>query len=276
MISPVTLPPKVAPGEPIRAGAWNALVDAVRSISPTLRIADPAGPVAHPWKVTATQTDEETVRLDVRCGCVNDTAATIAWKVKNDPRGNMPEAAKDAHAEALNATPESAFLREYYDRPLHEAEPPFLTLPIEPTNAAWTESTRPPKALKDSASAEAKFHVAGVVLAAFPFNIVATVPFPKRFRVYAGRANPAALNQARSGELLQLAQVWQVREGGELSTISVSQKVFWNVACMAVEPSLQLPGTVETDPISAALMGQGNSYLDTLESTLSTTQFWTV
>jgi|GEM_PF-3124958 len=295
MISPLPLPPKVATGDPIRAEHWNDMLAAVQSLQVQLDVAEPRAPSIHPWKVTATQSDENTLRIYVRAGCVNDTAATIVWNVKGDPRGDMPEEAKSAHEEALGKSPDSAFLKEYWDRPLHEAEPPFLALPLDPKviRTQWTLSipTRVPKALKDSASKEANFYVAGVVLAAFPFNIISTVPFPKRFRVYAGRANPAALRQARLGELLQLAQIWQVREGGELSTISVSQNVFWNVACMAVEPSLQKVGEVET-PLTGlplvdmwsgmntaganALGEQANSYLDMLESSLGTTQFWTV
>ena len=294
MISPLTLPPKVAAGDPIQAEHWNALLDAAQSLQVQINVADPAGPVSHPWKVSASDDGKGNLKISVKAGCVNDTAATVLWKVKDDPRGDMPDAAKAAHKAALAATPDSAFLKEFWDRPLHEEVPPFLLLPLDTkaTGTQWTLSvpTRVPKALKDSASPEAKFYVAGVVLSAVPFNIVSSVVFPKRFRVYAGKANPTAIRQARVGELLQLARLWQVREGTDLSTLSIEQTVFWNVSCMAVEPSLQRGGTVETTftglpladmwsslnaTVSNSIAAQANSYLSMLESTLSTTQFWT-
>ena len=297
MISPLTLPPKVSAGDPICAEHWNALLDAAQSLQAQLNVADPAGPVSHPWKVSASEDGKGNLKIAVKAGCVNDTAATVVWRMVDDPRGDMPEAAKAAHKEALKATPDSAFLKEFWDRPLHEADPPFLLLPLKvgsdgASPSQWTASlaTRVPKALKDSASDTAKFYVAGVVLCAQPFNIVSSVVFQKRFRVYAGKANPAALSNARAGELLQLARIWQVREGEDLSTLSVEQKVFWNVSCIAVEPSLQMVGTVETPmtgfPLADmwsmlnnagtnALISQANSYLDMLSSTLTTTPFWT-
>ena len=295
MISPLTLPPKVAARGLIRAEDWNKMLDAAQSLKVQINVADPAGPVSHPWKVSAADDGKGNLKISVRAGCVNDTAATVVWRMVDDPRGDMPEAAKAAHKAALAATPDSALLQKFWDRPLHEEVPPFLLLPLKvgsdgASPSQWTESTRPPAALKASASKEAKFYVAGVVLAAFPFIILSSVLFPKRFRVYAGKANPAQLRQARVGELLQLAQIWQVREGKDLSTISVVQKVFWNVSCMAVEPSLQRVGMVETPLTGLALADawssmnafaqnsiadQANSYLSMLESTLTTTQFWT-
>jgi hypothetical protein len=294
MISPLTLPPKVAAGDPIQAEHWNALLDAAQSLRVQINVADPAGPVSHPWKVSASEDGKGNLKISVKAGCVNDTAATVLWKVKDDPRGDMPDAAKAAHKAALAATPDSAFLQSFWDRPLHEEVPPFLLLPLDPkaTGTQWTLSvpSRVPVTLRESASKEAKFYVAGVVLSAVPFNIVSSIVFPKRFRVYAGKANPTAIRQARVGEVLQLARLWQVREGEDLSTLSVEQTVFWNVSCMAVEPSLQRGGTVETPmtglplvdmwsslnaTVSNSIAAQANSYLSMLESTLSTTQFWT-
>lgn len=292
MISPISLPPKVAAGSPILAEHWNDMLSVAQSLQVQLTVADPAGPITHPWKVTASQIDRETLRVDVRPGCVNDQAATIVWKVNADPRGEMPAASRAAHAAALAKTPGNAFLKDYWDRPLHEEEPPFLTLPISPTAQQWTLSTRArvPAALRDSASPEARFFLAGVVLAAFPFTVVCTVPMPKRFRVYAGKADPVAINQARVGELLQIARIWQVREGDDLSTISVSQDVFWNVSCMAVEPALSridhvstpLTGIPMVDAWSIqrsawdnAIADATNSQIDMIESSLTTIEFWT-
>ncbi|MEI6035100.1 MAG: hypothetical protein WCS65_12585 [Verrucomicrobiae bacterium] len=285
MISPLPLPPKVSAGQPIRAEHWNAALDAAQSLRVQLSVADPVGSPSHPWKVSVSQTDGETLRIDVRAGCINDTAATIAWKVKEDPRGEVPESSREAQAAARLAD------KEYFDRPLHEEDPPFLTLPLACDASQWTASVRPPIALRESASKGAKFYVAAVVLAAFPFNILMSRPLPKRFRVYAGRANPSAIRQARVGELLQLAQIWQVRStGGDLETVSATQKVFWNLGCMAVEPSLQRVGEVETPLVglpladmwsiqntaaSNALVSAANDAIAMLESDLSSTEFWT-
>lgn len=288
----IALPPKAIPGGRLRAEEWNALVAAVEAMRPTLTVAPPAGVPPHPWRVTA-QEEGESLRINIRCGCVNDQAATIPWRVREDARGEMPEASRAAHAEAREAAPASEWLKVWWDRPLHEAEPPFLLLPLDASkkNEAWTESLRPPVALRDAAPGkDAKYYVAGVVLAAMPYNIVSTVPMPRRFRVYAGRANPAALRQARAGEVLQLAQVWQAREGGALVALRVVQKVFWNLACMAVEPTLQRPGEVAVPPTGlplvdvwtqqAAFAGNAlaatvNNTLDMLEGQLTTTEFWT-
>ena len=113
---------------------------------------------------------------------------------------------------------------------------------------------------------------------------------PRRFRVYAGRANPAAVRLARLGELLQLARIWQVHEDGTLSALAVQQEVFWNVSCMAVEPTAQTVSGFSIPPVGLPLvdaMAQGvnagaaaiadavNGFLSGIAAETASTEFWT-
>ena len=297
MIPPLQLPPPCAPGQPLLAERWNALLAAVESLRPHLEVQDPQGAPPHPWKVAVAEDPADAAKLRVKVlpGCANDQAATIVWKAKGDPRGDMPEASVAAWKEARKASPESEFLKVYHDRPLYEADAPFLQIGEDPEaeDSDWQQMprARAPKALAAAAPEDAKFYMAGVVLAAFPFNILVTVPLPKRFRVYAGRANPAAVRSARAGELLQLARIWQVRDKQKQRVgLQAAQDVFWNLGCMAVEPQLQdipdmtLPpaGLPLADAFllgwnlaTGALTNIVNGMLQNMEFTLETTEFWT-
>jgi hypothetical protein len=300
MIS-VPLPANATPGGAVRASEWNRLVEAVRALTPQVEVLPPAGVFPHPWRVTVAREGEpgaEKLRVRVAAGCVNDQAATIVWKAKDDPRGPLPETSRAAWEAAKAEDPKNDFLKDYWDRPLHEAEPPTLLVDLDPGGKDWTERKpeRVPKDLRESASTGAKFHAAGVVLAAFPFNIVLTRVLPKRFRVYAGKANPAAIRQARVGELLELARIYQVRgSGGELEAVAVRQLVFWNLAAAAYEPDLQkVDPTLPTLPsfggiglgfadsflmgfnlTNQALAASANAAITNIEQQLDPTEFWT-
>jgi hypothetical protein len=297
MIPPLLIPAPVVPGAPLLAERWNALLGVLAVLRPNLKIDPPRGEPPHPWKVTVSTNPEDATRLRITLlpGLVNDQSATIVWKAEKDPRGPLPAEASAAWKAARDAKPQDAFLQQYYDRPLYEKEPPFLEIGEDPTakGSDWQEmpAGRVPRDLREAAPDGAKFYVAGVVLAAFPFNVLMTVPLPRRFRVYVGRANPAAVRAARAGELLQLARIWQVRDAqGQRVDLRVGQDVFWHVGCMAVEPQLQeIPG-MTLPPIGLPLVdmfamgvqaginavtGLVNGFLASMESTLESTEFWT-
>ncbi len=296
MVPPCMLPPRAVPGAPVRAADWNAVLEVLASLRPEVRVEPPRGEPPHPWQVEVRLQPgpPPRLRIEVQAGLVNDEPATVLWQVQDDARGPLPEASAEAWRAAREARPQDAFLQRYWDRPLHEAEPPFLEIGLEVTDPGSGWERRPrhraPAGLRAGAGEAAEFWATGVVLAAFPFNVLATVPLPKRFRVYAGRPNPPALRAARVGELLQLARVWQVREGGEMRGLEVVQDVFWHLGCMAVAPALQMVDNVVLPPVglpladaflagvqlgNEAVVGLVNNELRLLEMTLESTEFWT-
>jgi hypothetical protein len=295
MISPLPLPEKVRPGEALSAAAWNGLVDATLALAVQMRWVEAVPPGDHPWRVAVGRegvAGKEKLRVRVQAGTVNDVAAVVVWKVKGDPRGDMPAASEAARQEALAATPASAYLKDYWDRPLHEADPPTCLLELDPLGKDWAPClvTRVPKALRESMPEEAKYYQAGVVLSVVNYNLLVPHPMPKRYRVYAGKANPAQMRSAAVGEVLELARLTQVRDGaGALLACSVRQLVFWNLGTMAYEPQLQ----VDVPPLPVPVFGIGLGLLDAwtgmeslltaevnrslanIESQMDSTEFWT-
>jgi hypothetical protein len=288
MMSTLLLPAPARPGSPISARAWNDVLQLAQSLPVQLRIEPPQGNPPHPWRVSVSRMDEDMLRIDVSPGTVNDQPATIPWRVDGDARGPLPESSQIAWEAARDARPGDAWLAEWADRPLYEVDPPYLTLPLDTASGVWAPTARAVPAW--IARPDAEYVVAGVVLAAFPYNILSARMMQRRFRVYAGRGNPAAIRQARAGELLQLARLWQVRVGGDLVDVQVEQQVCWNLGAMAVEPVVPrleawvlppvgLPlvdgfivGINATAELLATIV---NGPLDNIAASITSTEFWT-
>lgn len=284
MISPLTLPPPAQPGHPIRAAHWNALLDTIRAALPQLRISQPCGAPPHPWQITL-RPDEPADRLDIHItpGLINDTLPAIHWAIRNDPRGPLPEPALQAWQTARAAAPSDPWLAHYHDRPLADTPPPFLRLPLDPAppDTPWRPATRPPAWIASSLPPDTRWHTAGVVLASFRYNTLTAVPMPKRWRLFAGRPDPAALRSAATGEVLQLARIWQARSpSGRLLTLRPQQRVWWHLSARASTPRLDRvpdygPGQDPSGGLFSLLIQTANTQIANIEAGLTTTEFWT-
>jgi hypothetical protein len=293
MIAPsLALPEKKSTGLPVVASEWNAVIDAARALRPHVEVTPQLPRRRHPWRASLNQ--GERLQIRIAAGCVNDEPATIPWRVEGDARGPLPEASREAWRVLRDAAPQDPFLAEWYDRPLYEADAPFLEMDMDTAavGSQWVRLERAPAGIELAAGEE--LYRSAVVLAAFPFQLLGTRPFPRRFRVYAGRGNPAQIRQARVGELLELARIYQVLSGGELSRVWVDQRVFWNLGCLPVEPTvgeisnpLPLPsfggiGLGLLDGIAAGInlgnqliVDQANAALAQMGWGTQSTEFWT-